>query len=46
LRLAGVPSSAFRSILGLFAFGEISDGRLAFLGFILRGMFGELFPPC
>ena len=42
--LTGVPSSAFGSVIGLFTFGEFSDGVLAFPGFILGGMFGATLP--
>ena len=40
----GVPSSAFGSIFGLLILGEVSDGTLAFPGFILGGMFGATLP--
>ena len=42
--LTGVPSSAFGSVFGLLILGEISDGTLAFPGFILGGMFGATIP--
>ena len=42
--LTGVPSSAFGSIFGLLILGEVSDGTLAFPGFILGGMFGATLP--
>ena len=42
--LSGVPSSAFGSIFGLLISGEVSDGTLAFPGFILGGMFGATLP--
>ena len=42
--LTGVPSSAFGSIFGLLILDEVSDGTLAFPGFILGGMFGATLP--
>ena len=42
--LTGVPSSAFGGVMGLFVFGEASDGVFAFPGFILGGMFGATLP--
>ena len=42
--MTGVPSSAFGSIFGLLILGEVSDGTLAFPGFILGGMFGATLP--
>ena len=42
--LTGVPSSAFGSIFGLLILGEVSDGTLAFPGFILGGSFGVALP--
>ena len=42
--MTGVPSSAFGSIFGLLFLGEVSDGTLAFPGFVLGGMFGATLP--
>ena len=42
--LTGVPSSAFGSIFGLLILDEVSNGALAFPGFILGGMFGATLP--
>ena len=42
--LTGVPSSAFGSIFGLLILDEVSDGTLAFPGFILGGIFGAALP--
>ena len=42
--LTGVPSGAFGSVFGLLILGEVSDGTLAFPGFILGGMFGTTLP--
>ena len=42
--LTGVPSGALGSVFGLLTLGEISDGTLAFPGFILGGMFGATLP--
>ena len=42
--LTGVPSSAFGSIFGLLILNEVSNGALAFPGFILGGMFGATLP--
>ena len=42
--LAGIPSSVFGGVVGLFTLGEVSDGTLAFPGFILGGMFGATLP--
>ena len=42
--LTGIPSSAFGSIFGLLILDEVSNGALAFPGFILGGMFGATLP--
>ncbi len=42
--LTGVPFSALGSVFGLLVLGEVSDGTLAFPGFILGGMFGATLP--
>ena len=42
--LTGIPSSALGSILGLFVLGEVSDGTLAFPGFIAGGVLGAILP--
>ena len=42
--LTGIPSSALGSILGLFVLGEVSDGTLAFPGFIAGGVLGAIIP--
>ena len=42
--MTGIPSSAFGSVFGLLIIDEISDGTLAFPGFILGGMFGATLP--
>ena len=42
--LTGVPSGAFGSVFGLLILSEVSDGTLAFPGFILGGMFGTTLP--
>ena len=42
--MTGVPSSAFGSAFGLVILGEVSDGTLAFPGFLLGGMFGATLP--
>ena len=42
--LAGVSSSAFGSVFGLLILFEVSDGALAFPGFMLGGMFGATLP--
>ena len=42
--MIGVPSSACGSIFGLLILGDVSDGTLAFPGFILDGMFGATLP--
>ena len=42
--LTAVPSSAFGSIFGLLILDEVSNGALAFPGFILGGMFGATLP--
>jgi len=44
LGLAGVPSSVFGSVFGSLILGDLSDGTLAFPGFLLGGAFGAILP--